>query len=110
MILSLLLAGSEEANDPVGIKGVSRSPQAPCRQTCFLCPFCRWHTEQYDRTNPFIQALFWCSTPLLEQMIVVRSLPSFSFSLWHRRPPCLISKGGKTRGILCQLDDVRAML
>src|SRR5438270_11678716 len=83
MILSLLLAGPEEADDPVGTKGVSRSPQAPCRQTCFLCPFCCWHTEQYDRTNPFVQALFWCSTRLLERMIVVCSLLSFSLRLWH---------------------------
>ena len=32
MILSLLFGGPQEAEDTVGIKGVSRSPQAPCRQ------------------------------------------------------------------------------
>jgi hypothetical protein len=85
MVFSLSFGRPEEADHAMRIKGVSRSPQAPCRQTCFLCPFCWWHTEQYDGANPFIQALFWCPTPLLEQMIVVPSLPAFSLGLWHTR-------------------------
>jgi hypothetical protein len=27
--------------------------------------------------------LFWCSAPLFEQVVVVRSLPAFSLDLWH---------------------------
>jgi len=92
MILSLRFGGPEEANDAVRIKGISGPTQAPFRQARFLCPFCWWNTKKYDRANSLIQALFWCLTPLLEQMIVVRSLPTFSLGLWHRCPPAMKAK------------------
>ncbi len=87
MILSLFFGGPEETNDAMRIEGVSRSTQAPFRQTGLLRSFCWRNAKQGDRANPFIQALLWCATPLLEQMIVVRSLPSFSLGLWHRCSP-----------------------
>ena len=50
------------------VKGISGSTQAPFCQTGFLRPF-RWrNTVKDDGSDPFIQALFWCPTPLLEQM------------------------------------------
>jgi hypothetical protein len=83
MVFSLRFGRPEEADHAVRIKGISGSTQAPFRQTGFLCPFCWRDAEQGDGSDPFIQALFWCPTPLLEQMIVVRSLPAFSLGLWH---------------------------
>jgi hypothetical protein len=84
MIYSLRFGWSEETNDAMCVKGIRSTTQAPFCQTCFLCAFCWRDAEKHNRANPFIQALFWGSTPLLEQMIVVRSLPSFSLGLWHR--------------------------
>src|SRR5260370_4013103 len=83
MVLSLSFGGPEEADHAMRIKGISGSTQAPFRQTRFLRPFSRRNPVKDDGSNPFIQALFWCPTPLLEQMIVVRSLPAFSLDLWH---------------------------
>ena len=83
VILSLRFSGPEEADYAMRIKSVSGSTQAPFRQAGFLRPFCWRNTEKGDGSDPFIQALFWRSTPLLEQMIVVGSLPAFSLSLWH---------------------------
>ena len=91
------------------IKGISGSTQAPFRQTGFLRPFCWWDAEKGDGSDPFIQALFWCPTPLLEQMVVVRSLPAFALGLWHTRNSKMKAKETR-RGILCQLDDLADML
>src|SRR5712691_7370258 len=63
-----------------------------------------------DGSDPFIQALFWCPTPLLEQMVVVRSLPAFSLGLWHTRSSKMEAKEMRRRGILCQLDDLADIL
>jgi hypothetical protein len=83
MILSLRFRRPEETNDAMRVKGISGSTQAPFRQARFLRPFCWWNAEKHDRPDPLIQALLWGSTPLLEQMIVVRSLPALSLGLWH---------------------------
>src|SRR6266568_3044390 len=83
MVFSLGFGRPEKAHHAVRIKGINGSTQAPFRQTGFLSPFCWRYAEQGDGSDPLIQALFWCSTPLLEQMIVVRSLPAFSLGLWH---------------------------
>jgi hypothetical protein len=84
VIFSLRFGRSKEANDTMCIKGISSTTETSFCRTCFLCSFYRWNSKKYDGANPFIQALLWGSTPLLEQMIVVRSLPSFSLGLWHR--------------------------
>ncbi len=91
------------------IKGISGSTQAPFRQTGFLRPFGWRDAEQGDGSDPFIQALFWCPTPLLEQMIVVRSLPAFSlaFGTHNSRDE---GKGDETGHPLCQLDYLADML
>src|SRR5579883_1632786 len=107
MIFSLRSRWSEEANDAMRVKGISCAAQAPFRQVRLLCPFCRSNSEKYDRANAFIQALLWSSTPLLEQMVVVRSLPAFSLSLWRTRNSCaLTGKGDAHEGILCLLDNL----
>jgi hypothetical protein len=53
MVLALLFRGTEEANDPVCIKGVSSSTQTPLCQARFLCPFC-WSNVgvSFFRENP----------------------------------------------------------
>jgi hypothetical protein len=110
MILSLLFGGPEEANNAVSIEGISSSTQAPFRQTRFLCPFCWWNTKKGDGANPFIQALFWCSTPLLDEMVVVCSLPMLSLGLWHTYNSRDRGKGDEAGRILYQLDDFADML
>jgi hypothetical protein len=100
--LSLRFGRSAEADHPMRIKGISGSTQAPFCQTGFLRPFCWRDTVKYDRSDPFIQALFWCPTALLEQMIVVGSLSALSPGLWHTRNSRDEDKGTETRGILCQ--------
>jgi hypothetical protein len=110
MILSLRFRRPEEANDAMRVKGISGSTQAPFRQARFLRPFCWWNAEKHDRPDPLIQTLLWGSTPLLEQMIVVRSLPAFSLGLWHTRSSKMEAKEMRRRGILCHLDDLADML
>src|SRR6266567_4043623 len=110
MVFSLRFGGPEEADHAMRIKGISGSTQAPFRQTGFLRPFCWWDAEQGDGPDPFIQALFWCPTPLLEQMVVVRSLPAFALGLWHTRNSKREAKEMRRKGILCQLDDLADML
>ena len=85
MILSLRFGGPEEADYAMCIKGISDSTQAPFRQAGFLRPLGFRDAKKGDGPDPFIQALLWRSTPLLEQMVVVRSLPAFSLGLWHTR-------------------------
>src|SRR5579859_3282541 len=98
MILSLCFGGPEEADHSMCIKGISRSPKAPLRQASFLCPFCWWDAIQHDRSDPFIEALFWRSAPLLEQMIIVGSFSAFALGLWHTS--CCLSedKGDENSG------------
>jgi hypothetical protein len=83
MVLSLRFGGSEEADHAMCIKSISSSTQAPFCQTGFLRSFSRRNPVKDDRANSFIQALFWCPTPLLNQMIVVGSLSPLSLGLWH---------------------------
>jgi hypothetical protein len=109
MVLSLDLGGPEEADHTMRIKGITGSTQAPFRQAGFLSSFCWQYAEQGDGSDPFIQALFWCLTPLLEQMLVVRSLPAFSLGLWHTHNTKMKAKETR-RGILCQLDHLADML
>ena len=110
MVFSLGFGRPEEADHAMRIKGISGSTQAPFRQARFLRPFCWWNAEKHDRSDPLIQALLWGSTPLLEQMVVVRSLPAFSLGLWHTRSSKMEAKEMRRRGILCQLDDLLVML
>jgi hypothetical protein len=110
MVFSLSFGRPEEADHAMGIKGISGSTQAPFRQTGFLRPLGFRDAKKGDGSDPFIQALFWCPTPLLEQMIVVRSLPAFSLGLWHTRSSKREAKEMRRKGILCQLDDLADML
>src|SRR6266516_6412434 len=110
MVFSLRFGGPEEADHAMRIKGITGSTQAPFRQAGFLRPFCWRYAEQGDRSDPFIQALFWCPTPLLEQMIVVRSLPAFSLRLWHTSNSKMEAKETRLEGILCHLDYLAGML
>jgi len=84
MVFSLSFGGPEKADHAMRIKGISGSAQAPFRQAGFLRPFCWWDPKQGNGPDPFVQALFWRSTPLLEQMIVVGSFPAFSPGLGRR--------------------------
>src|SRR5438552_2079710 len=73
MVLPLSLCGPKETDDTMRIKGIGGSTQATFGQTGFLRSFCWRDAKQSDGSNPFIQALFWVSAPLLEQVIVVSS-------------------------------------
>src|SRR5947209_2863280 len=94
MVLSLGLGGPKETDHAVRIKSVGGSTQATFCQAGFLRSFCWWHPKQRDRTNPFIQTLFRCPTPLEEQMIVVGSFSAFSLRFWHAHAP----RRGQRRG------------
>src|SRR5260370_23458635 len=85
VILSLRFGGPEEADYAMRIKGISGSTEAAFREAGFWRPLCWRDAKKGDGPDPFIQALLWRSTPLLEQMIVVGSLPAFSLGLWHTR-------------------------
>jgi hypothetical protein len=67
MILSLSFGRPEETDHAMCIKGISGSTQAPFRQVGFLRPLGFRDAEKHDRSDSFIQALFWRSTPLLRR-------------------------------------------
>ena len=109
MVFSLGPGGPEEADPTMRIKGIPGSTQAPFRQAGFLRALGLRYAEQGEGSDPYIQVLFWRPTPLLEQMRVVRSLPSFSLGLWHTHNSKMKAKETR-RSIHSPLDDRADML
>ncbi len=97
MVLALGLRRAKEADHATRVKGRCSATQGAFCQTGLLRPFSRSNAVQDDEANLFIEPLFWCATPLNQQMIRVGAFSPLSLRLWHSHPPLGREKGKSIR-------------
>jgi hypothetical protein len=88
MALALFFGGAEETEQALPIKGIRHPAQGALSQAGFLGTRAWRDAEKDTRANPLIQALFRRVTPLLDQVVMIGALPSFSFRFGYGLACC----------------------
>lgn len=96
MVRTLFFGRTKQAEQALPVKGIQHPAQGALGQAGFLSPFLCCLSEQYEEANPFIQTLFGGAIPLLDQVVIIGALASFSFRLGH--------------GLLCHLPLLEAIV
>src|SRR5579885_1999647 len=88
MAFAFLFGGTEETEQALPVKGIRHSAQRMLRQTRFIGAFLGRLAEKDHGSYPFVQALFWSTAPLLDQVVIVSALPSFPLRFGHGLASC----------------------
>jgi hypothetical protein len=88
----------------VRIKGRGSSTQRALCSTRLLRSLGRRNPVEDDGANLFIYPLFWRSTPLDQQMVVVGVFSAFSLGFWPTSAPGRRENAGNLPGFVAEIE------